>query len=129
MKGNMRTSVMLNLILLGLLLGVCSKGLKSQTLTDQEFKKIWYVIERNAELDSLLTLSSDKLVLCDLRADSLKKQVYHYSNIKQMQHTIIENLQEEIKIHQKATKKEAIKKRIFQGSSGILLIAGLILLL
>jgi hypothetical protein len=109
--------------------------LKSQTdsLTSEDAKKIWYLFERNSELDSLVKLKEEKLAAKDgiiftqkLQLDECKTGLKHNEEIKIA-------LRNEIQIIESHAKKEIRKKKLYKfssiGSSSVIAIGILFLYL
>lgn len=135
MKRNTMTSKTLKLTLLSLLLVVCSTALKSQTdeLSSEDAKKIWYLFEKNSELDSLLKLRDEKLSAKDGIIFTQKLQLDECKTGLKQNEEIKIALRNEIQIIESHAKKETRKKKLYKfssiGSSSVIAIGILFLYL
>lgn len=118
-----------------MLLGVCSTHLKSQTdsLTSADAKKIWYLFERNSELDSLVKLRDEKLLAKNGIIFTQKLQLNECKTGLKQNEEIKIALKNQIQIVENHAKKETRKKKLYKfssiGSSSVIAIGILFLYL
>jgi len=109
--------------------------LRSQTdeLSSEDAKKIWYLFERNSELDSLVKLKEEKLAAKDGIIFTQKLQLDECKTGLKQNEEIKIALRNEIQIIESHAKKETRKKKLYKfssiGSSSVIAIGILFLYL